>query len=261
MLIVSYTSSLQADYAEYYMSSNQSRSVILARDHSSESLRHFRSLCNQLPPFVSADGDFSQYDGMLGRNIANLSLGTLETNISALGSPSMEDRNTQQAVPNLSLTFDEVDGVCPSCGKQYLHAPNYDKHMAQHVRARLVEDQSLTKSLPPTNLDSLFTSSYKFSALIGDLDHKRMLYFTFRSGSHPTVLMLVRNETQGKYLMKFRPDLLPPPSAGEPHWHELGTIFEFHYATDPDFACSYILYVMPLRLSGHALTTDAELGL
>jgi hypothetical protein len=258
MLIVSFTSSLQADYTEYYMSLNQSLS---AHDRSAASLRHFIFRVNQLPPFVSAECDFSQYDGMLGRNIANLSLGTLETNTPALGSPSMEDRNTQQAVPNLSLTFDEVEGVCPSCSKRYLHPPNYDKHVSQHVRARLVEEQSRVKSLPPTGLDSLFTSSYKFSALIGDLDHKRMLYFTFRSGSHPTVLMLIKNETQGKYLMKFRPDLMPPPSSGEPHWHELGTIFEFHYATDPDFACSYILYVMPLRLSDRALTTDAELGL
>jgi hypothetical protein len=81
----------------------------------------------------------------------------------------------------------------------------------------------------------------KYTAILGDLQHKLDVYKLFVNFG-PIVEQHLSNRAQGEYLKLKYPELVPgkDPSGNDPSEHTLGTIFEFHYYTDPYFCGLYL---------------------
>jgi len=81
----------------------------------------------------------------------------------------------------------------------------------------------------------------QFTAILGDLKHKNDVYIELQDFG-PRVDGYFSNKSQGLFLKRHFPDLVPPPaSPGQPPSdHTLGTIFEFHYYTDLEFRLFYL---------------------
>jgi hypothetical protein len=88
------------------------------------------------------------------------------------------------------------------------------------------------------------TEEVKFTAILGDLQHKTDLYVEFKTYG-PVVEKYFLNSSQADYLRNQRPDLVPPndPSGHPPSVHQLGTVFEFNYYTSLPFRFSYLCWV------------------
>jgi hypothetical protein len=88
---------------------------------------------------------------------------------------------------------------------------------------------------------------YKFSAILGDLQHKLDVYFICGDfGRIPE--QFFSNEHQADYLRTHRPDLVPPSVVPDqpPSVHTLGTVFEFHYYSDLRFRFDYKQFILRL---------------
>lgn len=90
--------------------------------------------------------------------------------------------------------------------------------------------------------------SDKFLAVLGDLDHKRQVYLFFGTASAPCVLALLTNAEQANYIRVRRPDLLPDYIDNPPSDHNIATIFEIHFYSDPVFIREYLLFLSRLSL-------------
>jgi hypothetical protein len=87
--------------------------------------------------------------------------------------------------------------------------------------------------------------SYKFSAILGDLQHKIDVYLLCSNfGSVPESFF--SNSSQAHYLRTHCAHLVPPPEQpGQvPSDHTLGTVFEFHYYSDLRFRLDYRAFVL-----------------
>ena len=75
----------------------------------------------------------------------------------------------------------------------------------------------------------------------GDILHKQWLREFGLLPSDSLFLRLVQNVDQGRYLLKFHPEL--GPTTPHPSPHLLGTYFEFHFSRSLVFRCEYLLRV------------------
>jgi hypothetical protein len=136
---------------------------------------------------------------------------------------------------------------CQKCGVRTTTLLLHQAHVC-FAPSTEVLIESDTKLEPDVN-DELFSKNYKFTAAIGDLDHKKFVYQFFGSTSDKVVRDLITNRNQALYLQKFNPGLIP--LLDEPgtklNDHSMGTVFEYRYATDKRFVTEYMMYIMALR--------------
>lgn len=92
---------------------------------------------------------------------------------------------------------------------------------------------------------------YLFTAVLGDLSHKRCVYIHFASASKPVVLELIKTSRQAKYLRDYYPHHVPKPAPGNPPYsdHRVSTVFEYLFETNPVFVHDYQRYLFLLEES------------
>nr|QYF50158.1 MAG: hypothetical protein [Guangxi alphaflexi-like virus] len=139
---------------------------------------------------------------------------------------------------NVSATaFPSKDLVCPTCGKIFLHPPNFAAHLLKHPQRT---GDALTPGAPLADTSlSAADAKRQFSAILGDLEHKLDVYDLFKTFG-PSVDHFFSNASQAKYLQIQKPELIPRPGLSD---HTLGTIFEDHYHSDIVFRSQYICYL------------------
>jgi hypothetical protein len=125
-----------------------------------------------------------------------------------------------------------------NCGTQFLSQHTFDSHKLKgKVSCSQSKDSDLLSLLDEVIVPT--SSDKSLAAFDGDLLHKQHLRSYGLGPSDPAFLELIKNENQGAYLLKFRPDLYPKTPNPSPHLQ--GTFFEFAFETDLVFRSQYIV--------------------
>jgi hypothetical protein len=134
----------------------------------------------------------------------------------------------------------------------------YRLHGGGHLRGRqdwlkgTVEPRLIAVTKLPMPRDERF----QYIAILGDLDHKKFCYeVANRFGKD--IELYFTNYHQARWLETHRPDLVVRDPAGNyPSDHSLGSIFEYHFATEPKFRIRYGAWLIEDLRPGSPFVSD-----
>jgi hypothetical protein len=96
--------------------------------------------------------------------------------------------------------------------------------------------------------------TYKFTAILGDLQHKQDVYLTCLNYG-PKTEHYFTNEHQATWLREKYPGLVPEPAqpGQTPSEHSVATVFEYNYYTNLKFKLCYLHW---LRKENYKVTIE-----